>query len=255
MFYKLKDKKIIACILITFFITSFSCGDCGLESCESFKVLVFSKTAGFRHASIPGIIKVIQKLGDRNNFNVKITENSKAFTEENLSQFDVVVFNNTTQDILNDAQQTAFEHFIQGGRGYVGIHAASDTEYDWEWYGGLIGGAWFKSHPERQEAVINIEDDEHPSTKMLPEKWKLFDEWYNYQSSPREKVKVLASLDETSYKGGDMDDHPIIWCHEYDGGRAWYTGVGHTDETVSNPYFAEHLLEGIKWAAGVCNDD
>ena len=226
--------------------------NCGSKEPETFKVLVFSKTAGFRHTSIPTITNIIQELGIKNNFEVDTTENAELFTDDNLKQYKVVVFNNTTGDIFNDSQQAVFERYIQAGNGYLGIHAATDTEYDWEWYGGL-SGAYFLSHPKVQKAIVNVEDRSHISTQMLPEQWECYDEWYRFQENPRDKVTVLASVDENSYEVGEnaMGDHPIIWYHEYDGGRAIYTGLGHTEETCSDPLFVEHILGAIRWAVGV----
>lgn len=215
----------------------------------SFKVLVFSKTAGFRHASIANGIQAIQELGAANNFAVDTTEDGAAFTDANLAQYQAVIFLSTTGNVLDSAQQAAFERFIGGGRGYVGIHAASDTEYSWPWYGGLVG-AYFKNHPAIQTATIVVEDRTHPSTAGLPERWTRRDEWYNFQTNPRGRVQVLARLDESSYSGGDMGDHPIAWYHRYSGGRAWYTGGGHTAESFEEAQFRQHLLGGILWAAG-----
>ncbi|MBK1786272.1 ThuA domain-containing protein [Prauserella cavernicola] len=214
-------------------------------------VLVFSKTEGFRHDSIPTGIAAIQELGEANGFTVDATEDSAAFTDDNLAGYDAVVWLSTTGDVLNDEQQGAFERYVEGGGGYAGVHAASDTEYDWPWYGDLVG-AWFDSHPQIQEATVNVEDHEHPSTVDLPEQWNRTDEWYNYRDNPRQDVHVLASLDEESYDPGDgaMGDHPISWCHENSGGRAWYTGGGHTVESYDEPEFRQHLLGGIRYAAG-----
>lgn len=214
------------------------------------RILVFSKTAGFRHDSIPDAIAVIKELGARNNFMVDATEDAGAFTDANLTQYDAVVFLMTTGDILNSAQQAAFERYIRAGNGYAGVHSASDTEYDWPWYGQLVG-AYFRSHPAIQRATINVEDRDHASTKGLPEQWERNDEWYNFRSNPREQVNVLASLDESTYSGGDMGDHPIAWYHEFDGGRAWYTGGGHTKESYREPLFQQHILGGIHYAAGI----
>jgi len=216
-----------------------------------FNVLVFSKTAGFRHDSIPDGIAAIRKLGENHHFTIDATEDAAAFTPENLAQYKCVVFISTTGDVLNDEQQRAFERYIQAGGGYAGIHAASDTEYDWPWYGRLVG-SYFAGHPAIQDATILVADRTHPSTSHLPERWPRHDEWYNYKSNPRDQVHVLATLDETSYEGGTMGgDHPIAWCHEFDGGRAWYTGGGHTKESFSEPDFLRHILGGIRWAAGV----
>jgi type 1 glutamine amidotransferase len=156
-------------------------------------------------------------------------------------------------DILNDEQQAAFEAWFRSGGGFVGIHAAADTEHTWPWYGNLVG-AWFKTHPSPQKATVVVEDKTHASTSMLPERWERFDEWYVYKANPRTKkdapVHVLATLDETTYDtgGNPMGDHPIAWCHEFDGGRAWYTGGGHTQESYAEPLFRQHLSAGIEWA-------
>jgi cytochrome c len=220
-----------------------------------FNVLVFSKTAGFRHDSIPDGIAAIRKLGENHHFTIDSTEDAAAFTSEKLAQYECIVFLSTTGDVLNEEQQRAFEHYIQAGGGYAGIHAASDTEYDWPWYGRLVG-SYFSGHPAIQDATILVADRAHPSTRHLPERWQRHDEWYNYKSNPRDRVHVLATLDETSYQGGTMgSDHPIAWWHEFDGGRAWYTGGGHTKESFSEPDFLQHLLGGIRWAAGVADSN
>ncbi len=216
-------------------------------------MLVFTRTAGFRHDSIPAAVTAIRALGGRHGLGhglgVIATEDAGVFTDASLSAFDVVVFLSTTGDVLNDEQQDAFKRYIEKGGGYVGVHAAADTEYDWPWYGRLVG-AYFESHPAIQEALILVTDREHPSTKMLPPRWLRRDEWYNYRAGPPSTVRVLASLDETTYEGGTMsNDHPIAWCHEFDGGRAWYTGGGHTTASWAEPLFLKHLLGGILWAA------
>ncbi|WP_157079134.1 ThuA domain-containing protein [Herbiconiux solani] len=230
-------------------------GDPVLAAEPGFKVLVFSKTAGFRHGSIPAGIAAIQKLGAENDFQVDTTEDGASFNEANLAQYDAVVWMSTTGDVLDATQQTAFEEYIEAGGGYAGVHAASDTEYDWPWYGKLVG-AYFAGHPAEQNATVEIEDHAHPSTAGLGDTWDRFDEWYNFRSNPRDTVHVLASLDESSYTGGTMGiDHPTTWCQNYDGGRSWYTGGGHTDASYSDPAFLGHLLGGIKTAAGVQSAD
>ena len=213
-------------------------------------VLVFTRTAGFRHDSIPAGVAAIRTLGAEHGWRVIATKDAGGFTDAGLSPFDVVVFLSTTGDVLNDEQQDAFKRYIEKGGGYVGVHAAADTEYDWPWYGRLVG-AYFQSHPPGiHKAMVLVSDREHPSTKMLPQQWPRRDEWYNYRARPAGTVRVLASLDETTYEGGSMgNDHPIAWCHEFDGGRAWYTGGGHTIESWAEPLFLEHLLGGILWAA------
>lgn len=215
-----------------------------------FRVLVYSRTAGFRHASIPDGVAALREIGEAHGFEVDATEDPGAFTDENLDRYAVVVFLSTTGDVLDDAGQEAFERFIAKGRGYAGIHAAADTEYDWPWYGELVGG-YFQSHPRIQPADVLVEDAAHPSTAHLPERWRRTDEWYNYRQNPRGRVRVLLSLDTDTFEGSTMPgDHPIAWCREFGGGRAWYTGGGHTSESFSEPEFREHMLGGILWAAG-----
>ncbi|GGL80363.1 hypothetical protein GCM10010129_24960 [Streptomyces fumigatiscleroticus] len=219
------------------------------------RVLVFSKTAGFRHDSIPEGIAAVRQLGASGGFTADATEDAGAFTARNLARYDAVVFLSTTGDVLNGAQQRAFEGYVRNGGGYVGVHAAADTEYDWEFYGGLAG-AYFRSHPAIQPATVDVEDRAHPATSGLARTWDRTDEWYDYRTNPRQRAHVLASLDESSYTGGTMQgDHPIAWCQEYRGGRAFYTGGGHTKESYAEPAFREHLLGGIRWAMGDAQAD
>ncbi|GAA0984454.1 MULTISPECIES: ThuA domain-containing protein [Streptomyces violaceusniger group] len=219
------------------------------------RVLVFSKTAGFRHDSIPDGIAAIKELGAQSGFAVDATEDGAAFTPDNLARYDAVVFLSTTGDVLDTAQQSAFEGYVRAGGGYVGVHAAADTEYDWPFYGGLAG-AYFQSHPAIQRATVDVEDRANPATAHLAPTWERTDEWYNYRTNPRERVRVLATLDESSYQGGAMgEDHPISWCQEYRGGRAFYTGFGHTKESYADPAFRQHLLGGIRYATGAAHAD
>jgi glucose/arabinose dehydrogenase/PKD repeat protein len=217
-------------------------------------VLIFSKTEGFRHSSIDEGITAIQQLASANNFTTTATEDASQFTFDNLIQYDAVIFLSTTGDVLNNEQQTAFEQYIQSGGGFVGIHAASDTEYNWPWYGDLVG-SYFDSHPPgTPTATIKVADKVHPSTSHLPSLWQRTDEWYNYQDNPRGDVHVLMTLDESTYSGGNMGtDHPIAWMHQFDGGRAWYTGGGHTEASFSEANFLDHILGGIQWATGEVN--
>ncbi len=218
------------------------------------RMLVFSRTAGFRHDSITKGAEALMKIGAEMGLEVEWSQDAAAFTDDSLARFGVVVFLSTTGDVLDDAQQGAMERFIRSERGWVGIHAAADTEYEWAWYMGLVGAA-FKSHPATQVATIRVVDRTHPATKHLPARWTRTDEWYDYKESPRGKVHVLMTLDEASYQGATMSndapfDHPIAWCHHYDGGRAFYTGLGHTNESFAEPQFVEHLRGGIAWALG-----
>lgn len=212
------------------------------------RVLVFSKTAAFRHDSIPHGIEAIREMGRSRNWSVEITEDAAVFEPDRLRRFACVVFLLTTGDVLNAAQQSAFESYVEAGGGYAGLHAAADTEYDWPWYGSTCG-AYFKNHPAIQPATIRIEDAKHPSTSFLPKSWTRTDEWYNYRTNPRSAVRVLATLDESTYRGGEMGkDHPIVWCRALGKGRSWYSGLGHTKESYAEPLFLRHLAEGIVWA-------
>lgn len=218
---------------------------------KSNKVLIFSKTAKFHHQSIPAGIKAIMKLGEENGFKIDTTTNSKNFNEANLKQYTAVIFLSPTGDVLNEEQQHAFEQYIKSGGGFVGIHAATDCEYDWAWYGNLVG-AYFSSHPKQQEAILRVTDQKHISTKHLPSEWKRKDEWYNFKWMATD-LKVLISIDESSYdagKGKMGDKHPMAWYHNFDGGRAFYTELGHTDESFQEPLFLQHLLGGIQYAMG-----
>ena len=236
--------KALSVIVILFSIQS-------TQAMKSHKVLIFSKTAGFHHESIGVGIKAIIKLGEENNFTADTTTDSKNFNTKNLKQYSAVIFLSTTGDVLNSEQEQAFEKYIKGGGGFVGVHSATDCEYKWEWYGNLVG-AYFSAHPRQQEAVLKVTDSKHISTKHLPKEWKRKDEWYNFKwVAPN--LNVLISIDENSYDAGKAkmgDNHPMAWYHNYDGGRAFYTALGHTDESYQDPLFLKHLLGGINYAMG-----
>lgn len=220
------------------------------QTADPFRVLIFTRTAGFRHDSIPAGIECLRSLGPQSGYTAVASEDPELFTDDGLAAFRVVVFLNTTGDVLTDAQQAAFERFIQRGRGFVGIHAASDTEYDWPWYGQLVG-AYFKGHPHVQPAEIQVVSTDHPATHHLAARWTRTDEWYDFREPPPPTVRRLLMIDETTYEGGMMgEDHPVAWCHEFDGGRAIYTAGGHTSEAFAEPDFKTHLAGCIRWAAG-----
>lgn len=198
-------------------------------------------------------VRTIRALGARKGFAVDATEDAGAFSASSLSRYDAVVFLMTTGDVLDSRQQLAFQRFIRAGGGFAGVHAAADTEHGWAWYGRLVG-AYFRDHPQIQPAIVNVENVRHPSTVGLPRRWTRTDEWYNFARNPRRGVRVLATLDERTYSpgaGAMGSDHPIAWSHAFQGGRAWYTGGGHTDESYSEPLFRRHLLGGIRYAAGL----
>jgi uncharacterized protein len=225
------------------------------EFTEPARILVFSKTAGFRHESISSGIKMIFDLSHRQNWVVTATEDASVFQENTLDPFDVVVFMNPTGDALDGNEQTAFENFMSKGKGMVGVHSAADFEYDWPFYGDLIGG-YFKTHPPAQTGTVIFENMNHPAMKPFEgmESYTTFDEWYSFRENPRSKVNVLARLDENSIKkynndGWRMGDHPIIWWSEKNGIRSFYTGFGHTHEAFQDEKIREHIKNAINWAA------
>jgi uncharacterized protein len=225
-----------------------------LTFAQEFRALVFSKTQGFRHQSIPEGVAAIKKLGSKHRFQVYATEEADQFTKENLEKYDVIILMSTTGTVFNEEQREAFQEFVRSGKGVVGVHSATDTEYEWEWYNKLIGGQ-FSHHPQQQTARLKVVDRNHPSTYHLNENWLRTDEWYAFKNF-NEDVNVLVKLDETSYQVGQrngqdmaMGDHPISWYHEYDGGRVFYTGLGHVEEAFEDADFLDHLYGGIWYAA------
>ena len=219
----------------------------------TFNVLLFSRTAAYRHDSIPDAVAALQSLQATGGYQAAATENPEAFTAEGLACYQVVVFLLTTGDVLNDTQQAAFEAWSNAGGGYVGVHSASDTEYDWPFYGELVG-AYFLQHPATQQATVHVEAADHPivTAAGLPSTWVDTDEWYDFRTNPRPLVTVLATVDESTYRGGTMGaDHPISWVHATPGGgRAFYTALGHTSARYADPLFQRFLVAGLRWAAG-----
>ena len=230
---------------------------CGVQQApaEPFKALVFSRTLMFRHASITNGIAAIRRLGTENEFTVEATEDPSVFTHAKLAGYKVVIFLSTSGDILNDEQQDAFSKYIESGGGLAAVHAAVAgdvaTEGGWPWYGEALC-AHFTNHSAIVQATVQIEDRQDPSTAPLPERWVRTDEWYNFIRSPRGQARVQDSLDEKSYQGGTMGkDHPVAWSRKLGNGRVWYTALGHTEESFTEPLFLKHLLGGIQLAAGV----
>ncbi len=230
-------------VLSVIFITA-----CNRQA-ETPRLLVFVKTSGFHHNSISDGVNAIFKLASQNNFRVDTTSNAEWFVEDSLKQYAAVLFLNTTGNLLNNYQEADFQRFIEAGGGYVGVHAAADAEYDWGWYGRLTG-AWFNGHPEQQEAIVQIADSNNDATHFLPKPWKRKDEWYNFKKIGKD-LHILLTIDENSYKGGTNGAfHPVAWYHDFDGGRAWYTALGHTEASYTDSFFLGHLLAGIRYAIG-----
>jgi type 1 glutamine amidotransferase len=213
------------------------------------KVLIFSKTNGFRHESIAAGIATIKKLGIENHFLVDATEDSLAINTKNLNQYQAIIFLSASGKVLGEEQKLALQKFMKKGKGFVGIHSATNCEPDWSWYTTMIGGI-FDQHPAPQNAKLLVVNHEHPSTKNLPAIWERKDEWYNFKYLNPD-VNVLIKIDESSYSGGKHgDNHPLAWYHNYGGGRVFYTALGHFPESYSEPLFVQHLLGGIMYALG-----
>lgn len=223
----------------------------------NYSVLVFTKTTGFRHASIDDGIEALLKLGQENGFSVAITEDSDSFASDELAAYDAVIFLNTTGTLFTAEQRIVLQEYIQSGGGFVGVHSATDTEYDWPWYGELVG-AYFDNHPNNpnvREAVIDVADRDHQATRNLPERWERHDEWYNFKNF-NENIRVLMKLDTDSYEGSDHPgNHPVAWYREFDGGRSFYTALGHTEESYKDSLFLNHLMGGILYAMRLENKD
>lgn len=222
---------------------------------EPINILVFTKTLGYRHESISSGLKMLYDQSKKQNWVITATENAGLLRDGFLSNFDVAVFLNPTGDAICETGQAAFENWMDSGKGFVGIHAAADCEYEWQYYDGLVG-AHFKTHPPAQKATVVIENTDHPAMEPFKGKksYTTFDEWYTFKNNPRDKVNVLASLDESTIKKFDNDefrmgDHPIIWWHENNGTRSFYTGFGHTHEAFQDELIAEHIKNAINWAA------
>lgn len=238
-------KRAVTYLSLSLFLQGF------IESTAGQQIMVFSKTNGFRHKSIEHGKAALKKMGDTEKWSVTFTEDSLAFSPDRLEDLDAIVFLNTTGKILGDNERQAFKEYIQNGGGFVGIHSATDTEKSWPWYVDLIGAS-FKSHPKTQKATVKIVDKNHPATEPLKSRWTRTDEWYNFREPVRKHCIVLAELDTESYKGSEMNGyHPIAWYHWFQGGRAFYTGLGHTEESYEEEDFLKHIKGGILWAAGV----
>jgi glucose/arabinose dehydrogenase/cytochrome c551/c552/type 1 glutamine amidotransferase len=245
-------KKILFALLALVTVIGFV--SCSKKRSGKPKVLVFAKTADFHHSSIPTGIEAIRKLGVENGFDVDSTTNADYFNEDSLKHYSAVIFLSTTGDVLNYNQQVAFERYIQSGGGFLGVHAATDTEYDWGWYGRLVG-AYFNGHPAQQEVRFIIKDKTHAATKFFQDTvWKRKDELYNFKKINPD-IHVLVTIDESSYEGGTNGAfHPMAWYHEYDGGRAFYTELGHTEESYAEENYLKHLLGGIQYVIGDNNE-
>ena len=236
-------KKLKSILLLCLFLSSTAV----MAMSKPKEILIFSYTKKYRHQSIETGIAALTKIAEEKGYAISATEKPEDINDKNLKRFKAIVFLNPTgSNVFNEAQKAAFQKFINKGGGFVGIHAATDFCYEWEWYGKLVG-AYFTSHPKVQQADLHIKDNSHPSTKGLPEIWKHTDEWYNFKDF-NPNVKVLITADEKSYQGGKMPDfHPVSWYHDYDGGRVFYTALGHTKECYTDDLFLKHISGGLDY--------
>ncbi|RBP51670.1 ThuA domain-containing protein [Arenicella xantha] len=230
-----------------------------MSNAKQFKALLFTKTAGWHHESLLEGVTAVRELADKHHFEVEWHEDSTRINDENLAQFQVIIFLSTTGNILNDEQRASMEKFIQSGKGFVGIHSASDTEYNWDWYGKLIGRR-FKIHPLVQSAEVSIVDREFYGLELFSDTFLWTDEWYDFEPETVPNLNYLLTVDERSYDthsdwgdnktGNGMGQfHPLAWYHQFDGGRSFYTALGHLPAAYLDKRFQEHLYGGIYWAA------
>jgi type 1 glutamine amidotransferase len=218
----------------------------------SLRVLVFTRTLGFRHDSIPTAVAALKRVAAERGWSLSATDDATTFADGTLGAVDVLVFLSTSGEVLDADQQAAFERFVRSGRGFAGIHGAADTAASYPFYGSVLG-AYFRAHPAIQPATVVVERPGHPATRMLPQRWTRTDEWYAFRENPRPNVEVLLTVDETSYSPGADGmggDHPLAWCHEIEGTRAFYTALGHTHESWADPLLLSHVAAGIEWAGG-----
>lgn len=212
------------------------------------RLLVYTRTTAYRHDSIPAAVSTVRDLAETDGAEVVATEDPQVF-EAALDDWDAVVFLSTSGEVLTPAGRTHLADYVEAGGGFMGVHAAACTEYNWPYFGDMLG-ARFDRHPEYQPGKVVVEDATHPATRHLPPVWEFSDEWYDFTCSPRDTVHVLARADESSYDGGGMgEDHPLAWCRRQGAGRVFYTALGHADEAYTDPVFRAHLLGGIRWTA------
>lgn len=232
-----------------------------LAKAEQFSVLVFTKTAAWHHDSSAAGVAGIEQLGKLHDFGVFWTEDAnRVFNDKELAKFKVIIFLSTSGDILTPPQKAAFQKFIRAGGGFVGIHGASDTEYQWEWYTKLVG-RMFYIHPTVQTAIVQVEDYHFPGMERFPKRFLATDEWYEFQPEVVPGLHYLLTVDERTYQTHVVWDnpakegkgmgafHPIAWYHEFDGGRSFYTAMGHLAAKYSDEAFMNHIYGGIYWAA------
>ncbi len=224
---------------------------CGKDSNTNNKItapsiLIVTKAQGFSHTSTEAGVKMFQRHAADWKLTITRADETAGYGGTALRAFDIVVLLNCTGDVFNDDAQTGLQDYVRHGGRILGIHACADAEYNWPWYGDMLGGR-FADHPAVQEATCTVELTTHPSTQGLPYHWVRTDEWYNLKNLASDNI-LLVSVNEATYNGGTMGGfHPISWCRDYDGGHVFYTAMGHTDASFSEPNFEAHIKGAMDW--------
>lgn len=220
------------------------------------RVLYVTASAGYRHEVLPLSARILREIGAKAKaFDTTVTQDTREITAESLAGYDAVVFYTTGELPMSAEQKRSLLAFVRGGRGFVGIHSATDTFYAWPEYGEMIG-AYFNGHPWHQEVKVRVEDADHPATRQLPATFTVNDEIYQFRNWSRANVHVLLSLDPSSVdllnpavKRSDRD-FALAWTRSLGKGRVFYTALGHEPAVWTDDRFQQHLLGGIRWAIG-----
>lgn len=249
MLKHIRSKLALCCSILLISMSSYA---------EQFNVLLFTMTQGYHHQSQLEGVAAMREMGKKHFFSVDWQEDPAVFKDENLKKFHAIVFLNTTGDIFNPEQKAAMERFIKSGKGFVGVHSASDTEYNWEWYTKLVGRS-FHIHPVIQTAELQVIDRKFPGLERMPDRFLWTEEWYEFGPELTKGLNYILAVDEKTFdpkvswgakSGEGMGKfHPIAWYHNYDGGRSFYTALGHTPADYSDAFFLEHIYGGLYWAA------
>lgn len=221
-------------------------------------VLIYSGSTGYRHESIPAAVEAMKQIATRAGYTVDATEDPEVFTVAKLKSYKVLVLVSNSTDprkpetewFVGDKRE-ALQGFLKANKGVVALHAAADSHYHWDWYGQMIGG-YFEKHPKgTPKGVVTVVDSRHPATVKLPKTLERNDEWYYYKDFDP-TVRVLVTIDPKSIGEGqaDVNPNPLVWCHEFGGGRVIYSALGHTDESYQEPYLIDLLTGALAYAAG-----
>jgi len=228
----------------------------GKTDWKKIHVLVYTKNGkGYVHENIAPAVASIKQLGIQQGFSVEVSDNPADFNDDNLKKYNALIFNNTNNGVFDtDEQKVALMRYIQAGGGFVGLHSATGTERSWAWFKRLIGAS-FQRHAKHQPFKEIIIDNTNPSTNFLPHTWEQDDECYFFKEVNPDLHVLMAHDLSTLLDDKDKPDFygassPSVWCHEFDGGREWYTSLGHDSATYFKPDFQKHILGGIEWVIG-----